>query len=78
MRSFCRLRTSAWKPLPGSPSTLACGTRQRSNTSSAVSLHSQPCLRSGRATENPGVPFSTTNIVMSRLRPGSPVLAATQ
>src|SRR5438876_1190987 len=50
--------------------------RQSANTSSAVSLESQPCFFRGRATVKPGVPFSTMNIEMSRLRPGSPALAA--
>jgi hypothetical protein len=36
--------------------------RQSSKTSSAVSLDSQPCLSSGRATRKPGAPFSTMNI----------------
>ena len=43
-----------------------------------MSLESQPCFLSVRATRKPGVPFSTANIVICRLRPASPDLAATK
>jgi len=57
---------------------LAAGTRQFSNTSSAVSEASQPCFFSARPTRRPGVPRSTAKMEMPRepLACGS-VLAAT-
>jgi hypothetical protein len=49
-----------------SPSTFSAGTRQSSNTSSAVSELRQPVLSSARPTLKPGVPFSTMNMVIAR------------
>ena len=43
-----------------------------------MSLESQPCFFSARATLKPSMPFSTANMLMVWLRPASPVLAATK
>jgi len=55
-------------PRPSSPSRFAAGTRQSSNTSSAVSEARMPSLSSVFETVKPGVPFSTMKAEMPRCR----------
>ena len=76
MRSVWKFFITERKPSCSTPSRLAAGMRQLSNTSSAVSELSQPVLSSVRPTVKPGVPFSTMNIeIACRV---SPVRAATK
>mmetsp|Transcript_72233 Transcript_72233/g.127268 ORF Transcript_72233/g.127268 Transcript_72233/m.127268 type:complete len:204 (+) Transcript_72233:900-1511(+) len=79
MRSISRLRIIHTTAFPRGPTMFSFGTRTLSKTSSAVPEARMPHLSLICCPKaNPGIPFSTMNIEISRVSSKGPVLAYTR